>query len=81
MEGAVGVVTGTGGTGAGAVDVGLESKATERLDLGWGFEMDNVCTFEFRTCLDFRTHLDDEGWTVLDDEVDNEEGCSRRRDG
>ena len=50
---------------------------TERLDLGQVFGMDKACTFEFQTRLDFRTHLDDEGRTVLDDELDNEEECSR----
>ena len=52
-------------------------KVPERLDLGKVFGTDNVCTVEWQTRRDFRIHLDDEGLSLLDDEVDNEEGCSK----
>ena len=72
MERAVGVATETGETGTGAAGVGLKLKVTERLDLGYVFGTDSGCT------VDFTTRLDDEFRTVLDDEVDNEEGCSQK---
>ena len=51
------------GTGIGVAGVGSKLKVMECLDRGYVIGTDSVYTFDFRT--------------FLDDEVDNEEGCSR----
>ena len=53
----------TSGTGTGVAGVGSKLKVTERLDRGYVSGTDSICTLDFRT--------------LLNDEVDNEEGCSR----
>ena len=72
MDGAIGVAIG----GTDATRIGSKLKATVCLDLRRIFGTDNGWTVGRRTRRDCRIHLDEEGGS-LDDEVDNEVGCSK----
>ena len=74
MDGAIGV--GIGGTEATGIVLVSKLKATDCLDVRRVFGTDNCWTVGRRTRRDCRIHLDDEGGS-LDDEVDNEVGCSK----
>ena len=70
MDGAIGVAIG----GIDAMGTGSKLKATVCLDRRRLFGTDNGWTVGRRTRRDCRIHLDEGG---LDDEIDNEEGCSK----
>ena len=72
MDGAIGVAIG----GTDATGTGSKLKATVCLDRRLIFGTDNGWTVGRRTRQDCRIHLDEEGGS-LDDEVDNEVGCSK----